>query len=377
MKHFIALVLILGTLFSCADNKSADNTSQVLTIRNPNNGGIFADFFEMESIVPIETKDDFIISTIKKVVCADDNIIILDDKSRIFVIDSRTGKAKFGIDKKGRGPGESNNILDITFDTLARNIIVLNDYGKMLFFDSGGKFLCEEPTKKTYENIVYDGGNVILYNVGEGYGCYPYFIAVYNIRDKNWQHEGNNTRLEFQFRPYGRQIVKSKQVWFTPPLGYQIGRITDDYKLDYPYTLNPERTITEDMIKLATSDNISFSQKTRKEGIIYGINSIRETDNFLIFKTNIIKFLIMSKDSLMLEGYKIVFDKYTRLLLANYFPHDGDDNRIMFIVQPDEWAKRKTSKDIPPYIQSLVDSVEIEEDSNPVLIFYKEKNIHK
>jgi hypothetical protein len=368
-------MLIAGALVACSNNKSTNDLSHILTIQNPTNDGIFAESFEIESIVPIETTNDFIISNIKKVICADtDNIIILDDKSCIFVIDSRTGKAKFSIDKKGQAPGESNNISDITFDTLSRNIIVLNDYENILFFDIKGKFLYEESVKKLYENIVYDKGNLILYNIGEGYGCYPYCIDVYNIQGKNWIHEGNDTKLEFPFRPYGRQIVKSKQIWFAPPLGYQFGKITEDYKLNFPYTLKVEKPITQDIIKLAVSDNISFSRKIREEGIIYGINSIRETDNFLILKTNIIPFLIMSKNSLIVEGYRRVFDKNIKVRLANYFPHDGDDNRIMFIVQPNEWEERKTPEDIPPHIQSLVDSVKIEDDSNPVLIFYKEKH---
>jgi hypothetical protein len=192
---------------------------------------------------------------------------------------------------------------------------------------------------------------------------------------KSWKHEGDDTKLEFPVRPYGRQIVKSKQIWFTPPLGYQIGRITEDYKFDFPYTLKPEKPITQDIINSATSDFMSFFRTINKEGIIYGVNSIRETDNYLIFKTNIITFLIMSKNGLTAEGYGRVFDKNIKVRLANYFPHDGDDNRIMFIVQPDEWKDRQTPKDIPSHIQSLVDSVKIEDDSNPVLIFYKEKTV--
>ncbi|MDR0605733.1 MAG: 6-bladed beta-propeller [Bacteroidales bacterium] len=375
MKHFIIITLIAGALVACSNNKPTNDLSRILTVQNPANDGIFAEFFEIESIVPIETKDDFIISNIKKVIWADaDNIIILDDKSCIFAINSRTGKAKFSIDKKGQAPGESKNICDITFDTLSRNIIVLNDYKKILFFDMDGKFLYEESVKKLYENIVYDRGNAILYNPGEGYGCYPYCIDVYNIQNKSWKHEGDDTKLEFPFRPYGRLIVKSKQIWFSAPLGYQIGRITEDYKFDFPYTLKTEKQITKDMIELATSNYMSFSRKIREEGIIYGISSIRETDNFLVFKTNRIPLLMMSKNGLTVEGYRRVFDKNIKVRLANYFPHDGDDNRIMFIVQPNEWKERETPKNIPPHIQSLVDSVKIEDDNNPILMFYKEKN---
>jgi hypothetical protein len=377
MKQFIIFLLIISVV-SCANKKTEDRSSQILIIqKQTHNGmhtdeGVFSEYFEVESIVPIETQDSFLISTINKVICADDNIIILDNNSCIFVIDSRTGKAKLCIDRKGHGPGESKIICDITFNPVSRNIIALNDFEKILFFDLDGNFLYDEPAKKLYGNIVYDRGNLILYNVGEGYGCHPYFIDIYNIQNKTWIHKGDDKKIEFPFRQYGRQIVKSRQIWFASPLGYQIGKIMEDYELKFPYTLKPENPITPDLIESATSNMSSFFSKTRRDKIIYGVSSIRETDNFLIFKTNIFEFLIMNKNTLTLAGYERLFDRNLGRL-ANYYPHDGDDNRVMFIFQASEWLMRR-AQDVPAHIQFMIDSVKVDEDSNPILVFYKEKN---
>jgi hypothetical protein len=346
---------------------------------------LFAKYFEIESIVPIETTDEFLISTIKKVICTKDNIIILTRDSNIFVIDALTGKAKQSIGRKGNGPGESKSILDISFDTELDNVIVMNDYDKLLFFDLEGKFLYEERLSVYFENIVYDKGNVILYNELEGEGCYPYYIKIYNIKDKTWKEEGPHTKVDFGHRHYGRQMVKGKNIWFASPFGYQIGRLTDDYKIEYPYTLKPERTMTDDLAKLSISDFHSYYQKVSTDRIISGAGSIRETDNFLVFKTNIFHFIVVDKKTLTLEKF-LVFDKNLGVVYPNYFPHEGNDDRIMLIVQPSEWMNRKNKGNasdylqalvdtvkVPEKLQALIDSVKVNEDDNPILIFYKER----
>jgi hypothetical protein len=345
----------------------------------------FAEYFEIESVVPIETTDDFLVSTIKDVICTHDNIIILNSDSRIFVIDALTGKAKQSIGRKGNGPGESRSILDITFDTQSGNIIVMNDYNKLLFFGLDGKFLYEEKLEVYYENIVYDNGNVILYNEMDGFGGYPHCIDIYNIKDKTLRKEGPHTKVDFPYRHYGRQMVKSKNIWFVSLLDFRFGRLTEDYKIEYPYTLQPERTITDDLAQLSISDYSSYSQKVRRDNIIAAAGSIRETDNFLVFKTNIFRFIVVNKNTLTLDNIYI-FDKNLGAVLPNYFPHEGNDNRIMLIVESGAWVNRKKNENtsdyiraivdtvkVPEKLQALLDSVKVDEDDNPLLIFYKEK----
>jgi hypothetical protein len=372
MKYLLTLFALL-IVISCANKKSIEDLSQiVLDIDNIATKEVFTEYFEIKSIVPIETKNDFLISNIKKVIYDQDNIIILTTNSCIFVVDSHTGNAKLAIDRKGNGPGESKLIRDITFDPVLHNIIVMNDYNKLLFFNLKGDFLYEELLKKDYENIVYDNGNVIMYNHGEGYSCYPYFIDIYNLQNKTMIHEGLDTKIDFSFRQYGRQIVRSKNIWFAPPLGFQIGKITKDNKLEFPYILETEKRITEDLIKLSISNPASFHATVRSDKIIYGVSSVRETNNFILFKTNILRFIVLNKNTLTMTT-EMVYDKNLGMRLFNYYPHDGDDNSVMFIVQPNEWMEREKNEDVSPYLQTLIDSVKVVEDSNPILIFYKEK----
>jgi hypothetical protein len=363
------MIFVLLTAVSCTNKKSTNNLEQAVFKITEEEA--FLKHFEIESVVPIETNDNFLISIIKKVIYEQDNIIILTTNSCIFVIDSRTGKAKSSIERKGKGPGESRTITDITFDAVSRNIIAMNDYDKLLFFNLNGDFLYEDKVKFC-NNIVYDNGNVILYEYGEGISYYPYYIDVYNLKNKTLVRKGTETKIDFPLRQYGRQMVRSKNIWFTSPLGYQIGEITKDYDLKFPYILEPKKRITEDLIKLAASDGSLFRKRTLNDDIIYGMSSVRETDNFILFKINTRYFVTLNKNTLTATA-ETVYDKDLGISLLNYYPHDGDDNRIMFIVQPDEWLERKKNENIPPYLQSLVDSVQVGDDSNPILIYYREK----
>ena len=87
-----------------------------------------SDKFEIDRIVPIETTKNYVMSDmLQRVILYNDNIIILDHlTSGIFVADAYSGKIKTHINRRGRGPGESNIIRDITIDEQNEQILAYN-----------------------------------------------------------------------------------------------------------------------------------------------------------------------------------------------------------------------------------------------------------
>ena len=46
----------------------------------------------------------------------------------------------------------------------------------------------------------------------------------------------------------------------------------------------------------------------------------------------------------------------------------------MFVVKPNEWLRRKpTLQNVPEYLRTQIEMVKVDEESNPILVFYKEK----
>ena len=85
---------------------------------------------------------------------------------------------------------------------------------------------------------------------------------------------------------------------------------------------------------------------------------------------------ILNKKTNEIHWEDFVEEKSLGLRLYNYFPHDGDDNRVMFFVRPTEWLyfiKNAKIDDLPSDLKERIESFVIVEDSNPILVFYRER----
>jgi hypothetical protein len=376
MKN-LSLYLISVFLYSCTGNHPVTNNQIVLSHPvKKTTGEIIHRSFELERIVPIETTHDFLLAGVNRVIFYKNKIIILDRRATsIFIVDASTGKVETHIHRKGRGPGESMNISDIAFDDKLEQILVFNNYKKLLYFALDGSFLKEEPIiNESFDELTYDNNKVIFYNVGEGYGCFPYSVSFYDLPGKSWEKVGKDQKVDFPVRGYGCLLVKSKNIWFTPVLDFGLHRLNGN-KIEIPYKLN-QKPLSDELREKSISDIRSFYGEVADRDILHSIHSIRESEKFIIFKSNRrTGFLMLNKNNSELYWENIVNDEHLGLELQNYFPHDGDDNRIMFVVFADQWLERspQNTENIPEHLREQIDRVKVNEESNPVLVFYKEK----
>jgi hypothetical protein len=365
-------------LFACTGNQSTKQGDQVLLKvgDKPDKTQLFKRHFALETVLPIETTHDFLMGDVQRVIAYKDKLIILDHFSGIFVVSYATGKVEACIKRLGGGPGEWRLIRDIAVDEQAENILAFNDYQKLLFFDLQGNFIKEESFEKLYSSIIYDKGNVLFYNYGKGYSIYPYLIEKYNLQEKTLEKIGKKERVEFPRGLYGQHMVKSKSIWFGTPLDFDLNRL-NSAKIERPYKLAPAtKPLTKDIMKLLTSNPTAFFDQVSRNNIMYGIASIRETEHYLLFRSSQPGFFIFNKATHEIHWEDYVTEAALGLRLLNYFPHDGDDNRIMFVVSPDEWInyrKKAHEGELSAELQNKINSMVIKEDDNPILLFYREQ----
>jgi len=355
-----------------------------LSIAQPDVSILYNDWisnkFELDRIVPIETTADYIISDVlKRVILYKDKLIILDDNwPSIFVLNAYNGKVETHINRKGRGPGESRKILDIAFDDQNEQILVYNDYGRLIYFSLEGLFLKDEKVNhKLYEEMIYHEGNLIFYNHRQGVSCFPYLFDIYNLTDQTWKKLGTNQKVDFTRRISGCLLVKSKNIWFAPVLDMCLHMLDmDSNVIKTPYRLDVKNPLTKELQKKQIKDDFNYFNKHIVErNIIYAITSIRETENYIVFVTNK-SLMMMDKDSHEIHSMKLIKDDYLGTGMLSYYPHDGDDNRIMCIIHSSFWMNRKpTVQDIPEHLKAQIEMVKVDKniESNPILVFYKEK----
>lgn len=371
-KHYLYFTLLFF-YFSCSiSNRAEEKQPLLLNIPDKQDKAYFMNHFELDNIVPIETTDSFLVSDVKKVIKEKDEVILLSsDNKSVFIIDSKTGGVLTHIHKPGTGLGESNIILDIAFDDLSEHVLIYNDYNKLLVFNKQGEFLYEERIEGMYNTITCHQGEVFFYNKLDGYSCYPYLIKVYDLKNKTWEEIGNDTKIEFPIRSKGMQMVKSKQIWLTALLDFKI-YLLENMKIEPLWQLDITTSyLNKSLIEKSVSNPLAFFSKVKEHRIIYNVNSVRETDKHLCFYTNHSDLFFINKNDneTVLSGFTNGGPNPD-----NYYPHEGDDNSIMFIISADEWLSRYASTiEMSDRLREKMELLNMYEDDNPILLFYKEK----
>lgn len=194
IKILIFLTIVEFTPFQLIQkiSKSVEPTKSRIII--PVNGAI-NNLLQIDSIfqdikaVPLETKDECLISNINKVIFFENKMFLQDQSQRLFAF-SMDGKFLYEIGKIGRGPKEFPELRDFDIDEKG-NIYILT-YRKILKFNNNGLFQNEFQFQFPNEicnplQLVINGeGNFFLWTIGKFYqqNINDRFFALYNISNK-------------------------------------------------------------------------------------------------------------------------------------------------------------------------------------------------
>ncbi len=112
---FISVVFLI--FCSCSNN--ADSTGDIRSITiDPEQRSeyTFNDFFELDHYIILESSEESMINSARKVTITENYIYILTwGESRVMIF-NREGEYLSKIDKNGSGPGEYNYVVDMQID---------------------------------------------------------------------------------------------------------------------------------------------------------------------------------------------------------------------------------------------------------------------
>ena len=366
-------ILLLFLLFvNCNNTSSKDDESNILTLEFPenSNNNLISENLSLSNIVVLETVDASLVKHIKRIIKHDDKLIVLNSGIEVLIF-NKEGKFINKINKKGNGPKEYTNIVDIALDENNENIIIYSDNFKLLVYDLMGSYVSHVntiTTDKIYERIIYNKDLLYFFNPLNRKD--ENLIEVFDLKNNEYKENMfSDKSIDFMLRPMGVSIVKSKAIWYVVPLSSQLSNISQQKK----YRIDIDNFgVPQNIIDLQYKDQKKFMNEIYGKKLCFGLSSIRETEQSIYFKSNRHDFIKLSKSNNKIEWMQLGVDLENKIKNMNYFPHDADDNEIMFIAKPDSFEDFDLLIENNPSAQQYTKNMQ-KEEINPILIFYKEK----
>ena len=195
LKLMISIWILISIIVSC-DNNSIDNGKlrnnkcvQIEVLGEINHLLQIDSIFSGFKAIPLETKNECLISNILKIRICEGKMFLLDKRNSLMVFNT-SGKFLYTIGKMGKGPGEYLELRDFDIDKNG-NIYIL-DFRKIHVFNNNGAFVkkfsfnlskirCNpfEFSVKKDGNFYVWGGTLELRNNPDGS-----FFQIYEMTEK-------------------------------------------------------------------------------------------------------------------------------------------------------------------------------------------------
>jgi hypothetical protein len=315
--------------------------------------------------IPLETNDDCLIGSVKKVLVRNSRIYVADFSRAIalFVFDMN-GKFLFKIARMGQGPGEYTSFRD--FDIQANGDIYMFDHfgRKFLVFNSDGKYLREIGMDYHFSSFCLVKDKIYWSKLSEN-GKKRVDLAVYDMTDKKTEFLlKGKSEDRHHFVSYDFYSSPPDIIYYSPRLSEIIYAIDD--KGIRPFIgikdlrMPPEHVVKEwdEILSLSiTKDDLYFKENTH----------IYETERHIAFRciekrNSNSKYLIYDKQS---GSFSSISTFYFDMLLCvdGIMGSTGKDFFSGMIPQPEYKEHRQL-------LESREELKNWNEDDNPVIVIF-------
>lgn len=277
--RIIYLVLIAIILYSCTGQ--SNNSLPTVHIKMESNAQL-EEFIANEKIIPLETNEECLIGTIKKIGVDSSHICISDDNYKEIFIFNSEGKYLSKINSYGRGPEEYHAITDFCIhNDLLYLLARANRAIKVYKID--GSYSHEITLNDWYERLTVSEDYILLYSGKSNDQLFDIIKIDHNGRviDKFIPFNQNNSYC-VTFNPFNH-IGKNKYL-IAFPFDRRVA-ILDKDRCGYKYKFDFQTAVTFSDYEM---DNLSLEDISNRsqfqESLTYGIEQITQTndDSFYI-----------------------------------------------------------------------------------------------
>jgi hypothetical protein len=343
----------------------------------------FGELIESICYIPLETTESSLVSEIIHLLVTDSNIYIADRyRGGSVLIFERDGKFINRIEK-GQGPAEILNLKDIDFDEKNQELVIYH-YKVLSFYTPKGEYKRREriPFNAFNFSITPDGYLFRAENgVDNTHLGYPENYQLL-MTDKNFQLKSVGIPYIYSKElRYGRQdYIQStdKSIHFTVNFNdtvYQYvnsKEITAKYRLDFS-----NKSFPKNLLKELSTERFFQSAKDNDYYYFTGDYIANDTHDFFGLENDRIKMQTAifrdKKSGTILAGTSLNFFQTAPALRT---PKASQDSLFISYFQPQDVDKLKSL--FPDFKMLTPDDKlkleQLQEDDNPVLMFYKLKS---
>ena len=98
---------------------------------------------------------------------------------------------------------------------------------------------------------------------------------------------------------------------------------------------------------------------------------MQDSEENILFRTNIPGLFVLSKRMHSVESYDLIFNASLGIPLPNYIPVGGDGNKVFFVCPVYVLKEQIGDRQLPNEMITLLESMD--EDSNPLILKYNLK----
>lgn len=258
------------------------------------------------------------------------------------------------------------------------NLYILDKAGKQVV-DAESNFISSRKLPGYYHSIALDGDFIYLENETYANGR----LSENSITAIHGEETTGLLEPLIEIAPFcfiaGHQLSASSPVLFTRKFDNTIYKL-ENQSVSPSYTIDfMNETFPEDA-KDKVYDCRDLNKFSTEKGLVYLMTDVTETSEHLLFRTNLFdRLYILSKWDDAVRKYDYIFQSEYGYNLHGYTPVGGEKERICFVAMAGSLMSLKSLVETYPKVKAktTVKMLEllnrVEEDSNPVLFYYKVK----
>lgn len=332
-SYFIFLIVAICFCVSCSVEKPLVKDAGFTRLDSLKSEFFDIDYLSRVDYILLDSNKNAMFSNVSKVLEIGDMLCFVCTNEKKIVLFDSLGNYLKEVKRVGKGHGEYTYLNDVAYDEYNEQILMLVYPNSIIRLNRKGDYISSEQLDEYYNDINVDKEYIYLTNstfVNNQLSDYSLTVISKRTGEKK-----NLLPLEAEYAPFcssGLNMVKSKS-------GIIFTRNFDDhiYKLkngEISYSLNVDMaslTFPQDK-KEHQYDCVELTQLCAKNRYVYVFNNVVETENYILYSSNLGDMNICKKSNMQ----TIHYDKATLTSMAGisnmlYIPFEGNKYDFCFV----------------------------------------------